>query len=104
MVGGLAGVSLVWPPLAWKRASFRLDSDGLELRRGVWWRHVVRVPRSRVQHTDVTQGPIERSFGLSTLVVHTAGTSNASVQVEGLAAATAGEIRDFLISGDEDAV
>jgi membrane protein YdbS with pleckstrin-like domain/RES domain-containing protein len=104
LVSGLAAVALVWPALAWSRTSFRVDERGLEIRRGVWWREVLRVPRSRVQHTDVSQGPVERPYGLATLVVHTAGTQHASIHLDGLAHETAEAVRDHLIAGAEDAV
>jgi membrane protein YdbS with pleckstrin-like domain len=104
LIGTLAFAAVAWPPLAWARASYRVDAEGLEIRRGVWWREMLRVPRSRVQHTDVSQGPVERTFGLSTLVVHTAGTHHASIQLEGLDLPTAETLRDFLIAGTEDAV
>ena len=35
-----------------------------------------------------TQGPLERAYGLATLVVHTAGTHNASVSLPGLGTPT----------------
>jgi hypothetical protein len=47
---------------------------------------------------------VERSFGLSTLVVHTAGTHHASIHLAGLHQGTAEAVRDFLITGAEDAV
>jgi hypothetical protein len=104
LIGTLTFAAMAWPPLAWARASYRVDAEGLQIRRGVWWREMLRVPRSRVQHTDVSQGPVERTFGLSTLVVHTAGTHHASIQLEGLDLPTAEALRDFLIAGTEDAV
>ncbi|MEM7164107.1 MAG: PH domain-containing protein [Planctomycetota bacterium] len=95
-------VAIAWPALAYKHRSYRLDAEGLEIRRGVFWRSVLYVPRSRVQHTDVNQGPIERMFGLSHLVVHTAGTSNASVTLDGLATAIAEGLRDYLVASKAD--
>ena len=56
------------------------------------------MPRSRIQHTDVTQGPYERRFGLATLVVYTAGTENASIPIEGLGHETALAFRDALLA------
>lgn len=100
----LASAAFAWPPLAWKHTRFRVDGEGLSIRRGVWWREALRVPRSRVQHTDVSQGPVERSFGLATLVVHTAGVHHASIHLEGLDLPTAEALRDYLIAGTEDAV
>jgi len=50
-----------------------------------------------VQHTDVSQGPAERSYGLGTLSVFTAGTDHARVGLSGLDHATALAIRDHLL-------
>lgn len=86
-----------WPGIEHRHASYRVDGDGLEIRRGVVWRRVVNVPRSRVQHTDVSQGPIERGYGLGTLTVFTAGTDHARVELAGLDHATALAIRDHLL-------
>jgi hypothetical protein len=109
--GWLAATALLarwlwtWPGKAYQYASYRLDADGLEIRRGVFWRGIVNVPRTRVQHTDVSQGPIERSHGLSTLVVHTAGTEHAMVVLPGLSREDALSLRDQLLPRDgRDAV
>ena len=94
-----------WPPIEYRYASYRVDQNGLEIRRGVLFRAVINVPRSRVQHTDVSQGPLQRRFGLATLVVHTAGTSSAEVHLAGLTHDVALSIRDHLLPGNaEDAV
>jgi len=94
-----------WPPLAHRHTSYRVDADGIEIRRGVWWRSVVSVPRSRVQHIDVTQGPLDRRHGLGQLVLHTAGNEYAQVQLDGLDHALALALRDHLLPrGGDDAV
>jgi uncharacterized protein len=94
-----------WPPLAYRHTSYRVDALGIEIRRGVYWREIRHVPRSRVQHTDVSQGPVERRYGLGTLVIYTAGTDHAKVDLAGLAHGTALHLRDHLLpSGDADAV
>ena len=48
--------------------------DEIEIRRGRLVRVRTIVPFGRVQHIDVAQGPIQRPFGLGTLILHTAGT------------------------------
>src|SRR5690349_8902006 len=80
----LGWISHRWPEIEHRHASYKVDDDGIEIRRGVFWRTVINVPRSRVQHTDVAQGPLERSFGLGTLVIYTAGTDHAKVDLAGL--------------------
>lgn len=89
--------SLVWPVIEHRHAAWRLDDTGLEIRRGVFWQHWIAIPVARLQHADVSQGPLQRQFGLATLTVHTAGTQNASVELGGLAHETAVWLRDQLM-------
>lgn len=98
----VAGLAHRWPEIAHRHASYKVDGRGIEIRRGVVWRTVIHVPISRVQHTDVSQGPIERGHGLATLVLYTAGTSHARVDLHGLDRATALRIRDHFVSGEGD--
>lgn len=99
----LAWLSHCWPAVEHRHTSYRVDERGIEIRKGVFWRQAINVPRSRVQHTDVSQGPIERGFGLGTLVIYTAGTNHARVDLPGLEHGTALQIRDYLLPDDEDA-
>jgi membrane protein YdbS with pleckstrin-like domain len=96
-VAGLVVWTQAWPALRYRHFSWDADRSALRIASGVVWRSIVTVPRSRVQHTDVQQGPIDRGFGLAALVVHTAGTQHASVMLSGLAHADALRLRDFLI-------
>lgn len=98
VAGGLAWLAHQWPVVAHRHASYRVDDEGIEIKRGVVWRRIINVPRSRVQHTDVSQGPIERSYGLGTLVIFTAGTEHARVNLHGLDHAVALGIRDHLLA------
>jgi uncharacterized protein len=105
VVAALAWHAYRWPELSYVRTSYVLDADGIEIRSGVFWRRIVNVPRSRVQHIDVTQGPMERSYGLATLVIYTAGTVHSSVPLGGLAHETALAVRDLLLpKADQDGV
>jgi membrane protein YdbS with pleckstrin-like domain len=89
-----------WPPIEYRHMSYRLDEDGIEIGHGVVWRTVISVPRSRVQHLDVSQGPLQRSFGLGTLRIYTAGTEHAHVDLAGLEHGRALQIRDYLLPRD----
>jgi uncharacterized protein len=102
---GLAWLSHQWPVIVHRHSSYRVDAQGIEIKLGVVWRRVINVPRSRVQHTDVSQGPIERGFQLGTLVIYTAGTEHAKVELHGLEHGRALLIRDHLLkSADADDV
>jgi len=98
----LAWWSFRWPAIDYRHASYIVFDDGLEIRRGVWWKTVVNVPRSRVQHIDVSQGPLERQYGLGTLAVYTAGTDHSQVNLPGLAHETALAVRDHLLPREGD--
>jgi membrane protein YdbS with pleckstrin-like domain len=89
-----------WPEIEHRHSFYKVDPQGIEIRKGVVWRKVINVPRSRVQHTDVSQGPLERRYGLGTLVIYTAGTEHARIDLSGLDHATALRIRDHLLAGE----
>ena len=92
---GLAAV-VVAPQRVYRRLHFRLTERLLQVVRG-WLFHVdTVVPLVRVQHIDVTRGPLEKMFGVATLVVHTAGTHNSIVTLPGLAPERAAQIRDII--------
>ena len=97
-----------WPVLEYRNTSWRVDPEGLEIRRGVVWKHIISVPRERIQHTDVTRGPIQRRFGLATLVVHTAGTHHSEIHLGGVGETMAFAVRRYLLERvegeDEDGV
>lgn len=90
------------PVIAHRHTAYKVDGRGIEIRRGILWRKMIHVPRSRVQHTDVSQGPLERRYDLATLILYTAGTSYARVDLHGLDHATALRIRDHFVSSEGD--
>ncbi len=90
-----------------RRTWWRLDAQGLGVRRDLMWQLETRVPLSRVQHLDLRRGPIERTAQLSTLVVHTAGSRFSAVSLGGLDQADAERLRDALghqLDQDDDAL
>lgn len=90
------------PVIVHRHTAYKVDGRGIEIRRGILWRKMIHVPRSRVQHTDVSQGPLERRYDLATLILYTAGTSYARVDLHGLDHATALRIRDHFVAGEGD--
>jgi membrane protein YdbS with pleckstrin-like domain len=104
---GLAAMIVLWLLIGaagtfiayrrWRATTWKLDETGLHLRRGRLFRKEVLVPRSRVQHLDIERGPIERRYGVATLVVHTAGTRQHALRLAGLEDADAVALRDALV-------
>lgn len=84
----------------WRNTFWKLDDEALHVRRGkTWFKHIC-VPRSRVQHLDFERGPLERRYGLATLVVHTAGSQERAVRQSGLFLGDAEYLRDVLVPKD----
>jgi hypothetical protein len=96
----LAWLFYSWPAIEHRHAGYRVDAEGIEIRMGVLWRRVITVPRSRVQHTDVAQGPLERRHALGRLVIYTAGTEHSRVELPGLPHDVALAVRDHLLPRD----
>ena len=94
--GSALSIVYIWPAARHKRLRYLVDEGGLRIRRGVFWRSVIWIPISRVQHTDFTQGPVQRHFDLATLTVHTAGTAGASISLAGLEHTVAARLCDHL--------
>ena len=101
LIGLLVFGAHFWPAIKYRNTSWRLSEVGVEIHRGVWWKHRIAIPVARLQHVDVSQGPVQRMFGLGTLTVHTAGTKNSSVVLDGLEHDTAMNLRDQLIAQKE---
>lgn len=99
LLGGLvlAGALGLWLGFSqFRHVAWRLDGDGLAIRRGRLYQRETRVPATRVQHLDIRRGPWQRRRGLATLVVHTAGTRHSAVTLPHLDVVDAERLRDVL--------
>jgi uncharacterized protein len=69
--------------------------DDLLVQRGVLFSRLSVVPYGRMQFIDVTAGPIERSFGLATVRLHTAAAAS-DARIPGLSREEAARLKDRL--------
>ncbi|HSK97288.1 MAG TPA: PH domain-containing protein [Euzebyales bacterium] len=90
-----APLAVMVPSVRYRRWRFALREHDLWIRSGVLWMNTSVIPYARLQFVDTTQGPLDRTFGLAQLVVHTAapGTSG---RLPGLALADAEALREKL--------
>jgi len=65
-------------------------------RSGLFWRKTVIVAFNRVQHVEVSSGPLQRKFGLATVKFFTAGGSSVDLKVDGLSTERAEKMRAFI--------
>jgi membrane protein YdbS with pleckstrin-like domain len=77
---------------SWKYAE---REDELLVSHGILFRELVVVPYGRMQFVDVAAGPLERSFGIATVELHTA-TPATDAKIPGLHPDEASRLRDRL--------
>lgn len=77
--------------------NWSLREHDLIFRSGVFWRSETVQPLKRVQHVEVTRGPLEKRFGLASLKVYGAGGGSATFAIPGLEVADAERLQDFLL-------
>lgn len=75
-------------------------ADDLLVTRGILYRQLVVVPYGRMQFVDVSAGPLDRRFGLSTVQLHTAAAAT-DARIPGLVPAEAARLRDRLAARGE---
>lgn len=98
----LAGVVVgVAPGMRWRRWRYEIRPDEVDLQRGIFWISRTLVPLARIQHVDTRQGPLQRRFGLSTVIFYTAAGPN---QIPELSTPVAAEARDRIaeLTGEQD--
>jgi hypothetical protein len=77
---------------AWR---YQERNEDLIVARGVMVQRLSVVPYGRMQFVEVTAGPVERIFGLSTVKLHTAAAAS-DARIPGLERAEAARLRDRL--------
>ena len=102
VTGAAAGLGLLMalllPRRRYRAWAWRMDEDELRIASGLLVRSDGIVPFGRVQHIDIVRGPLQRHYGLGSLVLHTAGTRSAAILLPGLEAGEAERMRDHVRS------
>lgn len=81
----------VVPTLRWRRWRYEIRDEEVDLQRGIVWVSRTLVPLARIQHVDTQHGPLQRWFGLATVIFYTAAGAN---RIPELAAPVAAGVRD----------
>ncbi len=97
VIAGAGFLAQVGPTWRYRHTWYRVNANGIEIGRGRFWQRLITVPHVRVQHIDVVRGPIERRFGLATLIIYTAGHAHSEVKIEGLSHEAALDLRERLV-------
>ncbi len=90
-LGLVVVLAAVVPDLRWRRWRYEIREGEVDLQRGIVWVSRTLVPLARIQHVDTQSGPLQRRFGLATVVFYTAAGPN---QIPELSAPVAAAVRD----------
>lgn len=74
-----------------------LREHDMAFRSGLYWQKTVMLAFNRIQHVEVSSGPLQRKYGLASLKFFTAGGSGVDLKVDGLTRERAEQIRSFII-------
>ena len=96
-IGLFCLLMIVMVVLEFKKKSYALRERDLVYNEGFIWQSSTVVPFNRVQHCEVSQGPVERLFGLSELKIFTAGGSSSDISIPGLSPDTAERLKEFVV-------
>ena len=83
----------VLPKVRWSRWHYDVSDKGVDMFRGIIIQKRTMVPINRIQHVDTKQGPIYRSFGLSSISLSTAATTH---EIPALDDETAVQLRNLI--------
>lgn len=96
VITAITVITLIILPRQAKALGYMLREDDVVFRKGILWQRMVAVPYGRMQLVDITQGPMDRAFGISQLKMVTAAATT-GVQIPGLTQSGAEALRDTLI-------
>ena len=88
----LAGLG-IWPipDLVWRQWRYEIGDADVDLQHGWWTVTRTLIPMSRIQHVDTRRGPLQRRFGLASVILFTAAGSS---EIPALADEVAASTRD----------
>ena len=94
-LGGVVTLGL----LRWFTTTYRVSAEQVQVRRGLWRRETLTVPRDRVRTVDITASPLHRMLGLALLTIGTGRTDrrNDGVRLDALTAGEAARLRVELL-------
>lgn len=91
-------VSLVLSFLRAKARFYALREHDVLFQSGLFWQKTTAVAFNRIQHIDLTHGPLERKYQIASLKFFTAGGGAVDLKVPGLPEQDAEQMRALILS------
>lgn len=90
--------SVLYHYFADPKKQYALREFDVHFQSGLLFFRTVSQPIMRIQHIEIERGPLERSAGLATLQVFSAGGANHTFEIPGLMYEKAIELRQFILN------
>ena len=81
-----------------KICGYNKNEYELHFKHGLWWRKKTALSFSRIQHIDISHGPLERKFGMATIKFFTAGGASSDLKIPGLPNQIAEKMRSEILT------
>lgn len=94
IIGGAISLLML---IRYKHKGYAMRTHDIVFQSGLFWRKTTVLPFNRIQHAEVTHGPLQRRFGLATLKFFTAGGANVDLNIDGLEASEAEALREDIL-------
>ena len=80
-----------------KACGYFQDEFDIYFKQGLWWRKQTALNFSRIQHIDISHGPLERRYQMATIKFFTAGGAMSDLKISGLPSERAETLRQDIL-------
>ena len=94
----LALISILMTWISYRMRGHALRKHDIIYKEGVIFRNTTTISFNRVQHCELSQGPLEQLFDLFTLKIFTAGGQSSDLEIPGLGDSEAQALKEFIIT------
>ena len=93
----LAFISAIYGYYFAKSCKYFRGEFELMYKQGLWWKKQTALSFSRIQHIDISHGPLERKYAMATIKFFTAGGATSDLKIPGLPSAQAELLRTEIL-------
>lgn len=103
----ILGIAIVLILIAWfvfaatRAIHYSIREHDIIVKSGLFWKKEIIQPLKRVQHVEVTQGPLDKRFTLANVKLFSAGTRQSTFRIPGIKKHLAEQIRQYVLDYQE---
>jgi membrane protein YdbS with pleckstrin-like domain len=97
--------SLIRVYKTYQKKAYALRQKDIHFKSGWIWKRQTTIPYNRIQHCELSSGPIDRLLDLTALHIYTAGGSNSDLSIPGMETQIGKQVKKMIlnkIASDEE--